>query len=351
VSNYDLLATDSYWMKDEQLPIILSTRVRLARNLADIPFPQVMNEAEAKDVEKKVADCFRNFTLEDEKLIYIPLSELSPVEKKVMVEKHLISPLFADRSVGRGIVLSESHKVALMVNEEDHLRIQVLLPGDRLSEALELAGVIDDHLDSCLNVAYKDKFGYLTSCPTNVGTGLRVSVMVHLPALALTNQTQSVLAALSPLGLAVRGIFGEGSKAYGNIFQISNQITLGKSEEDSLTHLEAVAKQLVEHEMQARKILKKESSIFIEDKVWRARGVLENARLLTAEEMLSLLSEDRLGIEMDILPRVQIGFVALFVNSLPGCLQYRTKKNLDGQAMNLERANYLRKLYRERKDR
>jgi len=340
-----LLSKDSYWMKAVGLPIILSTRVRLARNLADTVFPHAMREDEAKSVEDRVSGCLKDFALEGDKLVYLPLKELSPVERKVMVEKHLISPVFGEVGKAGGVALSESHKVSIMINEEDHLRIQVLFPGNNLGESLRLAGIIDDHLDGCLNLAYKEKFGYLTSCPTNVGTGLRVSVMVHLPALVFTNRVQSVLAALSPLGLAVRGLYGEGSRAYGNIFQISNQITLGKSEEDTLNHLEAVTGQLVEHELQAREVLKKEAQIIIEDKVWRARGTLENARLLNSEETLSLLSEDRLGIDMEILPKVTAGFVSLLVNSLQGCLQYQTNRSLEGQTINLERANFLRQLY------
>jgi protein arginine kinase len=168
---------------------------------------------------------------------------------------------------------------------------------------------------------------------------------VHLPALVLTNQVQQVLGALAPLGLAVRGLYGEGSRALGNIFQISNQITLGKGEEDTLTHLEAVTRQLVEHELQARLLLKQQAPLITEDKVWRARGALENARLLTSEETFGYLSEDRLGIDMGILPKVNAGFVSLLVNSLQGCLQYNTERPLDGYFLNFERANFLRRVY------
>ncbi|NLM21790.1 MAG: protein arginine kinase [Peptococcaceae bacterium] len=344
-----MLSRDSYWMQDVDLPIVLSTRVRLARNLAGIAFPHALSEEEAKKVENNVMECLQNLELEGEKIVYLSLAKLSPIEKKVLVEKHLISPIFSEAGTARGVALTESNKISIMVNEEDHLRIQVLMPGNCLERALQLAGEIDDHFDRCLDLAYKEKFGYLTSCPTNVGTGLRVSVMVHLPALALTNQVQQILAALPSLGLAVRGLYGEGSKAYGNIYQVSNQITLGKREEDTLTHLEAVIKQLVEHEMNAREALKKQTQILIEDKVWRARGTLENARLLTTEETFTFLSEDRLGIEMQILPKVSPGFVSLLINSLPGCLQYHTKNTLDGQALNVVRANFLRQSY-TRKD-
>jgi len=345
-----LLSKDSYWMKDVGLPIILSTRVRLARNMEGTSFPHTMSEDEAEIVQNKISNCLADFNLEGDNFVYIPLNSLSLVERKVLIEKHLISPAFSGLGTGRGIVLSESHKVSIMVNEEDHLRIQLILPGNDLREAFRLAGKLDDYLEKSLDLAYKEKFGYLTSCPTNVGTGLRVSAMVHLPALVLTNQVQSVLSALSPLGLAVRGLYGEGSKSFGNIFQISNQITLGKSEEDTLTHLEAVIGQLVEHEQQARRILLKDAPLVIQDKVWRARGILENARLLNSEETFNFLSEDRLGIEMGILSAIDTGFVSLFVNSLQGCQQYRTNRLLEGNLLSFERADFLREQYLRKED-
>ena len=350
MSYKELLTKDSYWMQhNEDLSIVLSTRVRLARNLKDISFPHALTEEEAKKVERQIAGTLEQINIEGEKLTYLPLSELTGIEKRVLTEKHLISPDFAQLSVARGVAISESHKIAIMVNEEDHLRIQVLLPGQKLRQALTLASLIDDKIEQELDYAFKEKFGYLTSCPTNVGTGLRVSVMVHLPALVMTNQVQQVLGALAPLGLAVRGLYGEGSKAFGNIYQISNQITLGKSEEDTLTHLEAVTKQIIDCEMQAREVLKTQSPLITQDRVWRARGILENARLLSAEETFSVLSDDRLGIEMDVLPKISAGFVSLLINSLQGCLQYRSDKPLDGNFLNYERANFLRQMY-QRKD-
>lgn len=345
MNNKELLLKDSYWMNDGELPIVLSTRVRLARNLSDIAFPHALDEEEASKIEEQISKAFLDLNVEGEKLFYLPLTQLTAVEKRVLTEKHLISPAFAQYGIGRGVAISHSHKVSIMVNEEDHLRIQVLLPGNNLKQALALAGMLDDQLEEQLDIAYREKFGYLTSCPTNVGTGLRVSVMVHLPALVMTNQSQPVLGALAPLGLAVRGLYGEGSKSFGNIFQISNQVTLGKSEEDTLAHLEAVTKQLVEHELQAREILKNEAPLITQDKVWRARGVLENARLLTSEETFSLLSEDRLGIEIGYLPKASAGFMSLLVNSLQGCLQYKAQRPLDGHFLNFERANFLRQMY------
>lgn len=345
MTSRELLSKDSFWMKEEDIPIVLSTRVRLARNLTGSTFPQDMKEDEARKVEEKIAAPLKDFAEEGEKLSYLPLSDFTAIEKRVLIEKHLISPVFAEFGAARGVAVSDSHKVSVMVNEEDHIRIQVLLPGNSLWEAQRIAGIIDDYLEERLDIAYNTKFGYLTSCPTNVGTGLRVSVMVHLPALVINNQIQKVLGALAPLGLTVRGLYGEGSRPFGNIFQISNQVTLGKSEEDTLSHLEAVTGQLVEHELKAREALKNEAPFIMQDKVWRARGILENARLLTSEETFSYLSEDRLGIDMGILPKIPAGFVSLLVNSLQGCLQYKANRTLEGYFVNLERANFLRQVY------
>ncbi|KUO64444.1 MAG: ATP--guanido phosphotransferase [Gracilibacter sp. BRH_c7a] len=345
----ELLSKDSFWMQEQSdIPIVLSTRIRLARNLADCPFPQAMGTEMAEKIEKRIANVLKDLDVDGQKVIYIPLNELTVTDKKVLIEKHLISPNFAESNQARGLALANNHKVSVMVNEEDHLRIQVLMPGNKLEEALSLAGDIDDYLESKLDIAYKEKFGYLTSCPTNVGTGLRVSVMTHLPALVLTNQIQRVLGAFGSLGLVARGLYGEGSKAFGNIFQISNQVTLGKSEDDTLSHLQAVTSQLAERELHAREMLRQEVLLNTEDRVWRARGILQNARLLTSEETFSLLSDDRLGIDMDILPRVDAGFISLLVNSLQGCLQLKTNKLLDGNLVNLERANLLRQFYQDK---
>lgn len=344
-----LLSRDSFWMQEQTgIPIIISTRIRLARNLADSPFPQAMDTETALKIEERIAYVLKGLQIDGENISYLPLHKLTTVEKKVLIEKHLISPNFAEYNESRGLALSNNHKVAIMVNEEDHLRIQVLMAGNKLSEALSLASKIDDYLEKNLDIAYKEKFGYLTSCPTNVGTGLRVSVMTHLPALVLTNQIQRVLGALGPLGLVARGLYGEGSKAFGNIFQISNQVTLGKSEEDTLSHLEAVTSQLAERELQAREVLKQELPLDTQDRVWRARGVLQNARLLTPEETFSLLSDDRLGIDMGILPKVEDGFVSLLINSLQGSLQFKIDRPLDGNYVNFERANLLRKVYADK---
>jgi len=216
------------------------------------------------------------------------------------------------------------------------------LPGHQLAETYRLATQLDDALEDKLDFAYRESQGYLTACPTNVGTGLRASVMVHLPGLVIMKQVQQVLGALTRLGLDVRGLYGEGSQASGHMFQVSNQITLGKSEEDILTHLEAVTGQIVEHELQARELLQVQTPRLLEDKVWRARGTLQNARLLSSEDAMHLLSYYRLGSDIGLLPKIQDCFASLMVDTRSGCLQYILDRELDPGQRDEERAKLVR---------
>ncbi|MDA8229220.1 MAG: protein arginine kinase [Desulfitobacterium hafniense] len=343
MSRRDLLLRHSAWMQgSDSSTVVLSSRVRLARNLEEAPFPHVLSAEDAIKLEQMLSEVLSKVDVEGQKLSYLSLPELTSIEKQVLLEKHLISPALMGHQQGRGVGLIPDHRVAVMVNEEDHLRLQVLLPGGNLRETYKLATDLDDQLEKELDFAHREAHGYLTACPTNVGTGMRASVMVHLPALVITNQVQQVLGALTQLGLAVRGLYGEGSQAYGHIFQVSNQITLGKSEEDIITHIEAVTGQIVEHELQARQTLNKQARISLEDKVWRARGILANARILTSEELMHLLSEDRLGIDLEILPKLKTSFTTLLVDSLPGCLQYMLDQQLDPSERDEQRARFIR---------
>ncbi|KLU61497.1 putative ATP:guanido phosphotransferase [Peptococcaceae bacterium CEB3] len=342
----DLLLRRSAWMEEtDRSRVVLSSRIRLARNLEDMPFPHVLSAEQAQKVEERLVRALETVAVEGEKLTYLSLGDLTPIERQVLTEKHLISPALVNSPAGRGVALAADHRVAVMVNEEDHIRLQILLPGNQLEETFRLADVLDDGLEEHLDYAYREAQGYLTACPTNVGTGLRASVMVHLPALAMTNRIQQVLGALAPLGLAVRGLYGEGSQAFGHIFQLSNQITLGKSEADILAHLGAVTGQIVEHELQARAALREHALLALEDKVWRARGTLEKARLLTSEDAMHLLSHDRLGVDMAILPKPQRTFAALLVESHPGCLQYVLNQELDAGQREAERAKFIREAF------
>ena len=342
MSRKKLLLQHSAWMTETDSPVVISSRVRLARNLEDFPFPHVLSQENAQQVEQTLSKVLTDIKVNEDSLLYMSLTELNKVEQQVLIEKHLISPSLAGSTGARGVALAQDHRYAVMINEEDHLRVQVLLPGNQLLETHRLATELDDFLEAKLNFAYRESQGYLTACPTNVGTGLRASVMVHLPGLVITKQVQQVLGAVTRLGLAVRGLYGEGSQAFGHMFQVSNQITLGKSEEDILTHLNAVTGQIVEHELQARERLKLQMPMLLEDKVWRARGTLQNARLLSSEDAMHLLSHDRLGSDMGLLPKIKDCFATLIVDTRPGCLQYILDRELDPSQRDEERARLIR---------
>ncbi|MDR3271709.1 MAG: protein arginine kinase, partial [Peptococcaceae bacterium] len=332
----------------EKSPVVLSNRIRLARNVDNIPFPHVLTEEGARQMENYLAEALQKTELEGDPLIYLPIQPMPMIDIKVLLEKHLISLDLANAKRARGVALTADHRVAVMVNEEDHLRIQVLRSGDSLSESFRQASLLDDALESRLDFCFRENQGYLTACPTNVGTGLRASVMVHLPALVIAQKVQQVLGTLTQLGLAVRGLFGEGSQALGDIFQISNQITLGKSEEDIIAHLQAVTQQIMDIELATREHLRRQALLAFEDKVWRARGLLQNARQLGHGEMMHLLSLDRLGTDMGILPETKISFTAMLVNSHPGCLQYLLDQELAPEQLGVELSKIIREAITER---
>ncbi|BAE82226.1 hypothetical protein DSY0437 [Desulfitobacterium hafniense Y51] len=342
------LLKNSEWMRENpDTPVVLSSRIRLARNLEGVPFPLGLSQEASQDIEQKVSAELESLTIDQDKLTYYSMKDLTPIEQYVLIEKHLISPALVNSRGARGVAINSDHRVSVMVNEEDHLRIQVLLPGDQLKEAYLLSNTMDDQLEERLDFAYREAQGYLTACPTNVGTGMRASVMVHMPALVMTNRVQQLLGALNHLGLAVRGLYGEGSQAFGHIYQVSNQITLGKSEEDTITHLEAVTRQIIEQEVHAREGLVREAPLVLQDKVWRARGTLEKARLLNSEDALQCLSLDRLGVDMGILPPRQQSFSTLLVETLPASLQYGLERELSPEQRDEERASYMRKAMAE----
>lgn len=341
MTHKELLLQHSAWMTETDSPVVISSRVRLARNLEDFPFPHVLGPEGAGQVEQIVSQVLTDIE-GNIGLRYISLTELNSVEHQVLIEKHLISPSLGGSTGARGVALAPDHRYAVMVNEEDHVRIQVLMPGNQLLETHRLATGLDDALEAKLDFAYRESQGYLTACPTNVGTGLRASVMVHLPGLVIMKQVQQVLGALTRLGLDIRGLYGEGSQASGHMFQVSNQITLGKSEEDILTHLDAVTGQIVEHELQARELLQVQMPMLLEDKVWRARGTLQNARLLSSEDAMHLLSHDRLGSDIGLLPKIKDCFASLIVDTRPGCLQYILDRELDPSQRDEERAKLVR---------
>lgn len=336
----------SPWMNQEgpASDIVMSSRVRLARNVRDLSFPTVFTEEEAGKMLRKVENRLGGQYLPGlGTLEMVRLKELQPLERQVLVEKHLISPLLAKEFEMGGVLITENEEVSIMVNEEDHIRIQCLFPGLQLREALDVASRIDDLLENELDYAFDEKLGYLTSCPTNVGTGLRASVMLHLPGLVLTRQMDRIISAINQLGLVVRGMYGEGSEALGNIFQISNQMTLGKTEETIAEDLDSVVKQIIMQEKAARDTLVQSSNIQLEDRVFRSLGILSNARILESKEAAKCLSDVRLGIDLGFIPNITKHILnELMVVTQPGFLQRYAGGPLNPKERDIRRASLIR---------
>lgn len=335
----------SPWMKEDgpDSDIVLSSRIRLARNLQTYTFPTLLDHEEALQAVNEFEKVI-NFGIEGlGKLEMVKMGDLQPIQRRVLVEKHLISPDLAENSPSGACLLSESEQISIMINEEDHIRIQCLFPGFQLSEALHLANTVDDWLEEHIEYAFDEQLGYLTSCPTNVGTGLRASVMMHLPALVLTRQMNRIVTAINQLGLVVRGIYGEGSEALGNIFQVSNQTTLGKSEEDIIEGLQSVVLQLIQQERVAREALMKTSGIQLEDKVYRSYGILSNSRLIESGEAAGCLSDVRLGIDLGYIQNISRSILTeLMILTQPGILQQYAGSPLRPEERDYRRASLIR---------
>lgn len=332
----------TFWTQDggKHRDIVISSRIRLARNLEGSPFPQYLNSEQTSAICQQVAKAVAKI---DKGFNFYFMANLQPLDRGVLLEKHLISPELAKGKIGAGLALSKDEAVAIMVNEEDHLRIQCLYPGLQLDKAWQQANKIDDELSEELPYAYDGKLGFLTACPTNLGTGLRASVMLHLPALAMTGSINQVLNTLTKLGLAVRGLYGEGSSSSGNLFQISNQKTLGAAETDIIAHLEQVVEQVVAQEKEARAALQKDNAQMIADYCWRAYGVLRYAQILTSAEARELLSRMRLGVGMNLLPDTKASFFnQLLVAIEPAFLQKQKGKELAPAERDLARAELVR---------
>ncbi len=326
--------------------IVISSRIRLARNLAAYPFPHLQSPEQGREVFSRVRRALSASEVRQQlgSFAFAALEVLSPLDRQILVEKHLISPHHAqDEGEGRGLVLRDDEAVSIMVNEEDHLRIQVLFPALQLEAAWELASQVDDALESRLDFAYDEQYGYLTCCPTNVGTGLRASVMMHLPGLVMTNQANRVFTTLAKLGFVVRGLYGEGTEAKGNLFQISNQITLGPREEEINGNLTAVSKQVIEQEELARESLQKEKSAQLKDRILRSYGILTNAYIISSEEAMDLLSNLRLGLDLGLLRNLDNRTLnELLVRTRPAFLQKMAGREMDAFNRDLMRAAIIR---------
>ncbi len=336
----------SRWMEQgPESDVVVSSRVRAARNLTGMPFPHQLSEADARQVFHSVRLAMENrdFVKQFGRLELTEMSELTPVERQILVEKHLISPDLLENYPKKAVVLRDDEVISVMVNEEDHLRLQCILPGLQLNEAWETIDKIDNSLEKTLDYAYDEKLGYLTACPTNVGTGLRASVMLHLPGLALINRIRDVLGSVSKLGLTVRGLYGEGTDASGNLFQVSNQVTLGQTEEDIIAALISVAGQIAASERAAREALVRERRENVEDRVGRAYGLLSHARIMSSEEAVRLLSDLRLGVSLGIIDFVEAGVITeLMVAIRPAFLVKKAGKELSALARDVIRAGLIR---------
>ena len=327
--------------------IVMSSRVRLARNLRDFSFPGWAKKPERVKVLETVlpavgalpemADSFAE-----------AMDNLTALDKQLLVERHLISREHAAKNVGSGLVVNRAETFSVMINEEDHLRMQALRPGLQLRQAWLAIDQVDSELERKLDYAFNSELGYLTACPTNLGTGIRVSAMLHLPGLVLAEQINQIIASVNKLGLAVRGLYGEGTEALGNVFQVSNQMTLGEIETDIVERLNKVLLQIIEHEENARGMLLEKKPKFVFNQTGRAYGILANAHSITSKETMNLLSMMRLGVDLGEFPGADRALIdELFIITQPGHLQKKFTEKLPAEERDLIRADMLRERLRQ----
>ena len=322
---------------------VISSRVRLARNVKGYPFLGAAERKQRRELEERIRETILEAELAP-KMLYVDLDQASDVDRDLLVERHLISKQHATAEGARGVALGQDENLSIRVNEEDHLRLQVLRSGLQLDEAWEQINGIDDRLEDELEFSYHPRFGYLTACPTNIGTGIRVSVMLHLPALKLTGEIEKVFRAAKDMKLAVRGLYGEGTEATGDFYQISNQTTLGKEEQEILDDFKhTTIPRIIDYEHHARRTLRSERPIALDDIVFRALGVLRSSRLMSSDEALRLLSHLRLGIHLGRVKDVEIKAInELVLMTQPAHLQKLMGKKLDGDERKAARAEFIR---------
>ncbi len=344
--DFDLLINRSgEWLRGvgRDSDVVISCRVRLARNLAGFPFVNNASNEQREEIEEEVRTYLSPDYL-DGNILFYNLAALTQIDCQFLIERHLISRDHAFNNGPRGVAFAGDEKLSIMLNEEDHLRIQGFRAGFELQDAFEHANSVDDIMERHLDYAFSSQFGYLTACPTNVGTGMRVSVMMHLPALVITREIEKVFQSVSKINLAVRGLYGEGTQASGDFYQISNQVTLGKTEEEIIENLSTVVPQIIKYERKVRSTLFKTKRLILEDKIWRALGVLRCARTITSEETLELLSLLRLGVNLHVIDDIPLSTINdLFVLTQPAHLQKVEKAKLSSQERDIARARYIRK--------
>lgn len=327
------------WYKNNSNDIIISTRIRLARNIDSVPFPQFLNDKE--ELSEKIRDSVlkSNSTLAGD-FEFIDLGTLSYPKKLSLTEEHLISPQMLDGD-SKAVLINKDRTMSIMLMEEDHIRLQVIRSGLALDEAYDTANRIDDVLEESLTYAFDEKFGYLTACPTNAGTGLRASVMMHLPALTMTKNINRIINASAGMGIEIRGLYGEGTSAEGNLYQISNRLTLGLSEKEILEKVKGIVNQIFEAEEKARRLLKENNLAALEDKLFRSYGILKYARSISSSEAKQLLSDVMLGINMGILPKEgKLSPLECIVKTAPAFIV--KEENLPAEERDIKRANFIR---------
>lgn len=323
-------------------PIVLMTRVRLARNIAGHSFPGWAKPEQREEIYGRLRGVVSTLP-QMKRATSITVGELSELEKQILVERHLISRELGGGKAGSGVIISRDQAYSVMINEEDHLRIQVLRSGFQLRKAWSAVDELDSMLEESLDYAFSPTLGYLTACPTNLGTAMRASAMMHLPALVISSQMEKVVRAVNQLGMVVRGLFGEGSDASGSIFQISNQTTLGEAEEELIKRLNSVLQSIVEHELNAREKLLESDSGKLLDKIGRAYGILQNSHILSSSEAMNLLSLIRLGVDLGAFPDgIRCVIDRLFIEAQPGHLQHAQRGQFDPGQRDLLRAARLR---------
>ncbi|HVM47377.1 MAG TPA: protein arginine kinase [Candidatus Acidoferrum sp.] len=322
--------------------IVMSSRVRLARNIKDAAFPGWAKKPERIRVLELIRPTVESLP-EMKDAFSDTMDNLSTLDKQMLVERHLISREHAAKSAGSGLVLNHDETICFMINEEDHLRMQALRPGLQLKQAWTTIDQADSALEKKLDYAFSPELGYLTACPTNLGTGIRVSAMLHLPGLVLGEQINPIIQSVNKLGLAVRGLYGEGTEALGNVFQVSNQMTLGEAESAIVERLEKVLAQIIEHEENARGTLLEKKSKTVYNHIGRAYGILANAHSISSKETMNLLSLMRLGVDVGLFPGVDRSLVdELFILTQPAHLQKAHSEKLSAEERDLLRADMVR---------
>jgi len=341
----DLLNHTSEWLKGTgpNSDIVISSRIRLARNLEKSPFPHWANKKQSEEAERAIEEAIKRIDYLKNTLVF-KLADLDSIDKQFLVERHLMSLEHAQKTDHKAVAIDDEEIVAIMINEEDHIRMQVMQSGFNIFEAWDIIDKIDDYLAKELPLAFLSDLGYLTACPTNTGTGMRGSVMLHLPALVMTRQVDRVLAAIAKLSFATRGLYGEGTQATGNFFQISNQVSLGHSEEEVIGNINGVIRQIIEQENQAREALLSRNKALLEDRISRSLGILKSAYIITSQETIELLSMVRLGSDLGIIKDLNRRTInELFIITQPAHLQKMEGKKLSQQERDVKRAEIVRK--------